>query len=363
MRWNRLYSKVGAMLRTFPLDSPGYIVTPSIFATQNLRPPDQLPAWQEWFAPVFDFAKLEQASEGFHATNMVWSLGDLSISRVLAPSTQVKRTKANIARAPIDHWVLTYCRQGATTVRTPRGEFSAAGGVPFLWSFGEEFQSTRTRVDRIQIMMSREAFCDLAPMLDASRGSAIGTAWGGLLGDFIVAVEKWLPSMTASDLPRLTASVRNMTAACVAPSAERMVLARQEIGNGLLQRVRRTIQERLQSPQLQATTLCRTLGISRSQLYRLFEPAGGVVRYIQRQRLARICALLSDPENRRPIATIAADYCFQDASSFTRAFRQEFGYSPSDVRSAAKAGISLVATRPIEMEAVVARFADLFQQM
>ena len=93
------------------------------------------------------------------------------------------------------------------------------------------------------------------------------------------------------------------------------------------------------------------IGISRSQLYRLFERAGGVAHYIQRQRLLRICSLLSDPENQRPIAALAADFCFEDASGFSRAFRQEFGCSPSDVRSAAKAGIPLVAKRKSEMEA------------
>lgn len=334
-------------------------MTPSTFATESLRPRDQLQAWQEWFSPVFDISQMGRPSGEFHAKNIVWSMGDLLISRVLAPSVRVTRTKANIAKAPVDHWVLTYCRQGATAVQTPKGEFNAAGGVPFLWSFGEEFESKRTRVDRIQIMLSREAFHDLAPLLDASRGAALETPWGGLLGDYMTAVERWLPSMMASDMPRLAATVRNMVAACIAPSAEHKIQARQEIEGSLFERVRQTVQAHLELPQLRPGMLCRVLGISRSQLYRLFERTGGVVRYIQRQRLRRICALLSDPANQRSIAAIAGDFCFEDASSFSRAFRQEFGYSASDVRSAAKAGIPLIATLRMEAEAV--RFADLFE--
>ena len=198
-------------------------MTPATFATQSLRPREQLQAWQEWFAPVFDISPTARAGEGFSAKNTVWSLGDVSISRVLAPSVQVKRAKANLAKAPIDHWVLSYCTEGSTKVQTPKGEFEAAGGVPFLWSIGEHFESTRTRIDRVQIMLSRDAFHDLAPLLDAARGTALDTPWGGLLGDYILAVERWLPSMTESDAPRLTSAVRNMVAACVAPSAEHRI--------------------------------------------------------------------------------------------------------------------------------------------
>jgi len=333
---------------------------PTTFTTQSVRPLDQLQSWQEWFSPVFEVSPIEQAGDEFHAQNVVWSLGDLTISRVLAPSVHVKRSRANLAKAPVDHWVLAYCRQGATAVQTPKGEFNAAGGVPFLWSLGEEFESKRTRVDRIQILMSREALCNLTPLLDASRGSALATPWGSLLGDYIIAVERSLPSMTQSDIPRLAASVRSMIAACIAPSAERTMLAQEEIEGGLSERARRTIQMHLRSPQLRPNTLGRILGISRSQLYRLFERTGGVAQYIQRQRLLSIWALLSDPANERAIADVAADFCFEDASSFGRAFRREFGHSASDVRSAAKAGIPLISTRRTESGREAARFADLF---
>jgi AraC-like DNA-binding protein len=337
-------------------------VTPATFGTQSLRQRDQLPAWQEWFAPLFDISPVEPAGEGFAARNTVWSLGDISISRVLAPAVHVKRAKANLAKAPIDHWVLTYCTEGTTKIQTPRGEFEAAGGVPFLWSFGEPFESKRTRVDRIQIMMSRDAFHDLAPLLDMARGAALGTPWGGLLGDYILTVERWLPSMQASDMPRLNAAVRNMVAACIAPSVEHAVLAREEIDCGLLERIRRAIQAQLQSPQLNPAALCKILGISRSRLYRLFERTGGVASYIQRQRLLGICSLLSDPSNQRSIAAIAADFCFEDASSFSRAFRQEFGCTPSDFRAAAKVGIPLMAKRRSEMAVEATRFTDLFNE-
>jgi len=114
---------------------------PINFTTQTMRPLDQLQSWQEWFSPMFDISPIAQVGDEFFGRNKVWSLGNVMISRVVAPSVHVKRRKLNIAKASADHWVLTYCRQGATEVHTPKGEFTAAGGVPFLWSLGEEFES------------------------------------------------------------------------------------------------------------------------------------------------------------------------------------------------------------------------------
>ena len=136
------------------------------------------------------------------------------------------------------------------------------------------------------------------------------------------------------------------------------MLAQEEVAGCLAERACRTIEMHLRSRQLRPDTLCRLLGISRSQLYRLFERTGGVAQYIQRQRLLSIWNLLCDPQNERAISNLAADFCFEDASSFGRAFRREFGHSASDVRSAAKAGIPLSVTRRTEQGREKIRFVD-----
>jgi AraC-like DNA-binding protein len=41
-----------------------------------------------------------------------------------------------------------------------------------------------------------------------------------------------------------------------------------------------------------------------------------------------------------PIGAVAESLCFADASNFSRAFRREFGMSPSDVRAVALAGLA-----------------------
>jgi AraC-like DNA-binding protein len=58
-----------------------------------------------------------------------------------------------------------------------------------------------------------------------------------------------------------------------------------------------------------------------------------VKRYIRRQRLLEAFAMLSNTSNTKTIEEIALELCFADASSFGRAFRREFGITPTAARA------------------------------
>jgi AraC-like DNA-binding protein len=312
---------------------------PDTFATQSFRTGDQLNAWREWYQPVFDVIPNNPANEGFPAEICMWALGGLAISRTSAPPLHVMRTKAHLRRDPVDHWIISYCARGAHSAITAGVSVEVPARVPFLWSLGQEFLHERTHVARVQVLMARDAFQEIAPLLDAACGSVLDTSLGHLLGDYMLALEHHLPAVTDADTPRLANAVGAMVAAAVAPSAERVELARRQIDLGRMERVRQAVRRHLRTPNLGPRTLCRVVGMSRSNLYRLFEETGGVARYIQRQRLLEAHAVLSDATTVKSISSVAEDLCFADASSFGRAFKREFDCSPGEVRSAALAGL------------------------
>lgn len=76
----------------------------------------------------------------------------------------------------------------------------------------------------------------------------------------------------------------------------------------------------------------RALGVSRSRLYALLKPHGGVRRFVQGRRLLWVHAALAAPGPRKSIMALAERYGFGSHAHLSRAFRQQFGYSPSDVR-------------------------------
>jgi AraC-like DNA-binding protein len=168
--------------------------------------------------------------------------------------------------------------------------------------------------------MARDAFRDIAPLLDAACGSTLDTPLGHLLGDYMMALEHNLPDVTEADFSRRARAVGTMVAA--APSAERVTVAGAQIDVGRKERVRRVIRKHLRTLTFRPSILCRLVGMSRSSLYRLYrlfeDTGGGVARYIQRERLLEAHAVLTDPASTQSISSIADDFCFADVSSFSR---------------------------------------------
>ncbi len=83
----------------------------------------------------------------------------------------------------------------------------------------------------------------------------------------------------------------------------------------------RYIDAHLGSARLTADALCKAFQVSRTTLYRLFEPLGGVAQEIKARRLKRIHQALSSPEMAiRQVAVIAEEFGFADPTYFSRAF-------------------------------------------
>lgn len=308
---------------------------PEVFATQSLPAHDQYEGWRGWCLPLLDVTSRQPMSDGFPAENRVWKLSDgLLATQLAAPAALTVRSPRLIRHSPADHWVVTHLLHGTTSIETPRGTIEVQEGQSYIWSLGQVSTTKRSKIDRIDMLLSRDTFHDIAPLLDAATGSVLDTPLGRFLSDFLQILLERLPLLLDSDAPHLTVAISKLVAAWVAPSVERVEAARVFLDVGRLERVRQMVRAHLQSPLLGPQMLCRQVGMSRSNLYRLLESEGGVTSYIQRHRLMEAHTRLSDCRNTRSITAMAHDLCFTDSSSFSRAFRAMFGVSPGDLRAA-----------------------------
>jgi len=307
---------------------------PEVFDTRALPVRDQYEGWRAWSLPLLDVTSQKTVSEGFCAENRVWKLDDgLLVTQVTAPTSRSVRSPRLIRHLPVDHWVVTKLLRGTTSIETSRGTIEVQAGQSYVWSLGQISSSERSEIERVDLLLSRDTFRDIAPLLDAASGSVLGVPLDRFLGDFLLTLLQRLPHLPESDAPHLAVAISKLVAACIAPSAARVEAARMQIDVGRLERVRQTVRTHLQSPLLGPQMLCRQVGMSRSNLYRLLESEGGVTSYIQRHRLTEARSRLSDSKNIQSVAAMARDLCFTDSSSFSRAFRATFGASPGEVRA------------------------------
>jgi len=231
---------------------------------------------------------------------------------------------------------------------------------PFAVSLADELISDRAQDERLQLYLNRDSFREIVPLLDASRGRPLDGHLSNLLAEYMILLERNLPKLTTDDLPPLKAAISTMIAACIVPTPDRIAAAESQIDLGRLERVRRVVRNYLRSPLLGTELICRHLGISRSPLYRLLESEGGVARFIQRQRLRESCAALCDSSHNRLISKIAREFCFSDATSFSRAFKNEFGVTPREMRTASRAR-HRPRPKPTETAAPVANLKNLLR--
>jgi AraC-like DNA-binding protein len=322
---------------------PGFM-SPQHFSADMVPVTEQFEFWNDRCSDVVGLKDVLDALEGFHPANVLWSIGNMALSHVIVPASATFRTGGEVRRDDGEHWLIGFLMKGSMCHRVGEAAFTVLPGQMFHFSLAEAFEGERTDCEWLTLFIPRDVLRDLAPALNRTRNAPIETPLSILFRDYLLSLERRLPSMTGADVAAVQEATHAMIAACIGHGGAAAEHPVAQLDDMRLGRIRKIIDTNLKSPTLGPKKLCRLAGISRSHLYRLFEPSGGVARYIQSQRLAEIYAALSDPEKRQSIASIAEEFGFTDASTFGRAFRAEFGCRPSDVRAAGLCGRVLRST-------------------
>src|SRR5690606_10519635 len=136
---------------------------------------------------------------------------------------------------------------------------------------------------------------------------------------YVCSLYRHLPHLSAAEADRVSQATISMIVACLAPSPDDAARAQGPVDTVLLKRAQRYIGLNFGSSDLTVAQICAALRVSRSHLYRAFEPQGGVAGYIQACRLSHARAALLDPTDIRHISALAYDHGFASAAHFSRA--------------------------------------------
>jgi len=165
----------------------------------------------------------------------------------------------------------------------------------------------------------------------------------------------------APELGSLAFGLAAMAAAAVQASVAHEVKWGREAKVGAILKF---IDANLTSSLLEPDRVAAQFGLSRASLYRLFDPLGGVAGYIRERRLQRAMEeLTARGSPSRSIAAVGRKMGYPDAASFARAFRAQFGMTPSAIiKTRAKPTSALPAVIP-QPRKTTSTLADLLQDL
>jgi AraC-like DNA-binding protein len=317
-------------------------IRPIAFKTDDFPRGQRLDAWNARFRSVNTISVPDPSAATLSSSNENWVLGDMLFSASRATHSLFERQAHQIRQHGLDHWVVRVLRHGHNRMRVGDACHLLDPGQPFLFTLADGWSSEWTGSAWVSLCVPRDTFPDLAAGF-ASLGPGLLAGPGApLLADYLLMLEQHLRQATADRVQALADATRAMVSACLLRNVTPRAVTPEAVSGAQFERVRGLIRQNLASPTLNADRLARMVGMSRSALYRLMEPHGGVASYIQALRLRVAHALLSDPALASfPIASLAERVGFFDASAFSRTFRTAFGYTPREARAAALAGMRL----------------------
>lgn len=319
-------------------------VPTAVFRTEELAVDDQFDAWRERIGVIFEVEPIAAtASGGFLAEADAFHLGDMVMTRTQFAPQQFMRGERQLRSDMIDHYLVQFYRQGGYVGEVGGRSLEIHAGSVSVLDLARPLHTHATAAENVNLIVPRDVMAALLPATHDMHGVVLEPGSAALLIDHLESLERRLPELDCMQVAHVARATVDLLAASLLPSKANLERAQQQVQSLRLERVRRFIDSRLGSAALSPKSICRVLALSRSQLYALFETSGGVRAYIQKRRLLRIHAALADPVDARSIATLSAEYGFSSQAQLSRAFRQRFGYAPSDIRRDANRRFSTAA--------------------
>jgi AraC-like DNA-binding protein len=262
-------------------------------------------------------------------------LGELAAFHIHGSPQIVRRSPRSVRAEPIDLYKICVPLTGRATVRQDDREIIAEPGQLVVYDTGRPY---RLRLES-QWTCAVLAFPRTALGLsDSATAAALGHAHpltdgpGAVLAGFVDTALAQRNALPAAAADRIGAAGLHLIAGTLGQAAE------PSTADALRLQVLGYVRTHLADPDLCHATVAAAHHMAPRSLHRLFEHEPHTVTdHIRTLRLAAIHRDLTDPRLRRhPIAAIAARWNFPDQAHLTRAFRAQFGHTPSQARRTAR---------------------------
>ncbi|MFT4251429.1 MAG: helix-turn-helix domain-containing protein [Caulobacter sp.] len=331
---------------------------------------DSFAACRELLAAMFELeAPSPEARAGYVMDFALYDYGPIKLGMSRAPASIMVRDPQLIARTGVDQFHVQYYRTHGFVLTLDGAEQAVRPGDVCMLDLSRPAAVRTEGIDNLSVIVSREL---LLPLL-ADAGDVHGLV---LRHDSEAGVtvrehleEMWLqgPRLTVAQGLEWSRATAALLAGVVRANGQSRAATRAEMRKSQLRAIHRRIDRDIGDPNLGPAALAGQFFVSRPTLYRMFEPYGGIGKYILGRRLTGVFRDLSDPSlAHEKIAALLHRWGFENHTAAGRAFRAAYGMTPSHCRSRSLAlrrtgGAASEATFdiPPEMPANVRAFRNI----
>jgi AraC-like DNA-binding protein len=299
------------------------------FTTDAIEPEHRFEAWRDMLAVSHEIGA---EPDGFSGTVHSTRLGGMVVHVMDASPQSTTRDVRRIRLDGLEHFVL---HVASTSSRAEAGDTELA--IPaYGISVSDLSRPSRRSViperGSIIVSLARGLITEAHGTTDALHGHILEQGAGALLGAHLRSLAEHAATVDEAAALAVARGTAQLLAACIDPSRDRLERARAQVETATLSRARRYIGAHLHRADLSPEAIMRAVAVSRSTLFRLFEPFGGVARYVTAERLKAARRALASPGGHHRISDIARRHGFSTDAQFSREFKRSFGMSPSDYR-------------------------------
>lgn len=258
--------------------------------------------------------------------------GEAVIGRMEASPQRQERTERMIKRDHLDGFLLTILERGDFQITSRRCQRHVKPGDIILLDLSEACRMDWNAHEQIYAALPRELLTirghqDLTTAVLSSDHPC-----ATILSQHLKEIWKLQHTDNTSIGPKLSLGLASLTRIYFGDQPLINESDLEASQNTLIHPITNWIDSQLHRSSLNAATIATEFHISRSTLYELFRPWGGVMTFIQTRRLEQARHILECSGTSISIGQLAMKLGFKSLSSFSRSFRDHWGISPKEVR-------------------------------
>ncbi len=303
---------------------------------------DSFAACRELMATMFDLEAPSPALRvGYAMDFALYEYGPIVLGMCVATAAPwiMVRSPQVIARTGTDHFHIQYYRTGGFTMVVDAAERRLEAGDVCMLDLSRPATLRAEGIDNLSVIVERSLLAPLLADVNDVHGLVLGRDSEAGIAVREHLEEMWLqgPDLTIAEGLEASRSTAALLAGLIRANSQSRAATRAELRRSQFRAICRRIDKQIGAPDLGPTLLARDFYVTRPTLYRMFEPHGGIGKYILGRRLTGAFRDLSDPSlAHRKIAAILRRWGFTNHTAAGRAFRSAYGMTPSECRARAR---------------------------